>query len=139
MAIGRIANTGDSFDYVIVGSGAAGSRAGAPPDRAPGRYRVRAGDRTAGPYPYIHGPAGIIKMLFNPDFTWQFKTEPSEGNGGIPARLIDSATISSAVMGGARGPMGLVFGIALVPWTGGGLQLCRSGPTLAHRCTRSRE
>ena len=68
------ASSAENFDYVIVGSGAAGSvlahrlteRTGAtvcvleagPPDR----------------HPYIHVPGGFIKMLFNPNYTWQFKT-----------------------------------------------------------------
>ena len=35
----------------------------------------------AGPpdtHPFIHLPAGLIKILFNPKYSWQFKTEPSE-------------------------------------------------------------
>ncbi|MEJ1976030.1 MAG: FAD-binding protein, partial [Acetobacteraceae bacterium] len=81
-----MASSADSFDYVIVGAGAAGSllanrltedgvttvcvlEAG-PPDRNP----------------YIHIPAGFIKTLFDPSCTWQFKTEPTDNTAGPPHR-----------------------------------------------------
>ena len=76
---------GDAFDYVIVGSGAAGSVLAHRLTEEPGATVCVL---EAGPpdrHPYIHVPAGFIKMLFNPDFTWQFKTEPSEGSGGRPS------------------------------------------------------
>ena len=75
-------SAGDTFDYVIVGSGAAGSVLANRLTEEPG---VTVCVLEAGPpdrHPYIHVPAGFIKMLFNPDYTWQFKTEPSEGSGG---------------------------------------------------------
>jgi choline dehydrogenase len=74
MAIGRIADIGDSFDSVIVGSGAAGSVLAHHLTEHPGALETEPPDR----YLYIHELAGFIKMLFNLDFTWQFKTEPSE-------------------------------------------------------------
>ena len=76
------AGAGDTFDYVIVGSGAAGSVLAHRLTEEPGATVCVL---EAGPpdrHPFIHIPAGFIKMLFNPDFTWQFKTEPSEGSGG---------------------------------------------------------
>ncbi|MGE4044502.1 MAG: GMC family oxidoreductase [Acetobacteraceae bacterium] len=95
---------GDSFDYVIVGAGAAGSilchrltedtgtkvcvlECG-PPDR----------------HPFIHIPAGFIKMLFNPDFTWQFQTEPGEGTNGrrIP-------TTQGRTLGGSSSINGMIY------------------------------
>ena len=78
MAIGGIANTGDSFDYVIVGSGAAGSVLAHRLTEHPGATVCVLETGPPDRHPYIHVPAGFIKMLFNPDFTWQFKTEPSE-------------------------------------------------------------
>ncbi len=94
----------DSFDYVIVGGGSAGSllsnrltedgvttvcvlEAG-PPDRNP----------------YIHIPAGFIKTLFDPAYTWQFKTEPTERTGG---RAI--ATTQGRTLGGSSSVNGMIW------------------------------
>src|ERR1700748_639679 len=99
-----MANNADSFDYVIVGAGAAGSllanrltedgvttvcvlEAG-PPDRNP----------------YIHIPAGFIKTLFDPSCTWQFKTEPTENTGG---RRI--ATTQGRTLGGSSSVNGMIY------------------------------
>jgi choline dehydrogenase len=84
MATSEHARADGAFDYVIVGSGAAGSVLAHRLTEDPGATVCVL---EAGPpdrHPYIHVPAGFIKMLFNPDFTWQFKTEPSEGSGGRP-------------------------------------------------------
>ena len=70
------------FDYVIVGAGAAGCLLA---------HRLAADGRTtvcvleAGPpdrNPWIHIPAGFIKVGYDPKYTWQFTTEPSEGSAG---------------------------------------------------------
>ena len=95
---------GDEFDYVIVGSGAAGSVLA-------NRLTEDAGARVcvleAGPpdrHPFIHVPGGFIKMLFNPDYTWQFKTEPGEGTAGrrIP-------TTQGRTLGGSSSINGMVY------------------------------
>ena len=93
-----------TFDYVIVGAGAAGSvlanrltedgtstvcvlEAG-PPDRNP----------------YIHIPAGFIKTLFDPACTWQFRTEPTARTGG---RAI--ATTQGRTLGGSSSINGMIY------------------------------
>ena len=94
----------DMFDYVIVGSGAAGSVLAHRLTEEPGATVCVL---EAGPpdrHPYIHVPAGFIKMLFNPDFTWQFKTEPSEGSGG---RAIP--TTQGRTLGGSSSINGMVY------------------------------
>jgi choline dehydrogenase len=95
---------GDFFDYVIVGSGAAGSVLAHRLTETPGATVCVL---EAGPpdrHPYIHVPAGFIKMLFNPDFTWQFKTEPSEGSGG---RAIP--TTQGRTLGGSSSINGMIY------------------------------
>ncbi len=95
---------GDTFDYVIVGSGAAGSVLANRLTEQPG---VTVCVLEAGPpdrHPYIHVPAGFIKMLFNPDYTWQFKTEPSEGSGGRPI-----PTTQGRTLGGSSSINGMVY------------------------------
>src|SRR6201998_2414636 len=104
MALQPDGHAGATFDYVIVGSGAAGSVLSArliedpnvtvcvlecgPPDR---------------PH-YIHVPGGFIKMLFNPGYTWQFKTEPGEAIGGrqIP-------TTQGRTLGGSSSINGMIY------------------------------
>ena len=104
MATQEAASAGDAFDYVIVGSGAAGSVLANRLTEEPGATVCVL---EAGPpdrHPYIHVPAGFIKMLFNPDFTWQFKTEPSEGSGGrqIP-------TTQGRTLGGSSSINGMIY------------------------------
>jgi len=94
----------DEFDYVIVGSGAAGSVLANRLTEDPG---VRVCVLEAGPpdrHPYIHVPGGFIKMLFNPDYTWQFTTEPGEGTAGrrIP-------TTQGRTIGGSSSINGMVY------------------------------
>ena len=100
----RARRRGDAFDYVIVGSGAAGSVLAHRLTEEPGATVCVL---EAGPpdrHPYIHVPAGFIKMLFNPDFTWQFKTEPSEGSGGRPI-----PTTQGRTLGGSSSINGMIY------------------------------
>ena len=71
-----------AFDYVIVGAGAAGCLL-AHRLCEDGRYTVCVLE--AGPAdlnPYIHIPAGFIKVGHDPRYTWDFSTEPSAGSAG---------------------------------------------------------
>ena len=94
----------DTFDYVIVGSGAAGSVLC---NRLTEDPNVTVCVLESGPpdwHPYIHIPAGFIKMLFNPTYTWQFQTEPGEGINGrsIP-------TTQGRTLGGSSSINGMVY------------------------------
>jgi choline dehydrogenase len=98
------ATAADTFDYVIVGAGAAGSVLAA-------RLTEDAGTTVcvleAGPpdrNPWIHIPAGFIKTLVDPSCTWQFKTEPTANTGG---RRI--STTQGRTLGGSSSINGMVY------------------------------
>lgn len=96
--------TTNSFDYVIVGAGAAGSVLANRLTETPG---VSVCVLEAGPpdrNPWIHIPAGFTKTLFDPGFTWQFKTEPTALTGG---RGI--ATTQGRTLGGSSSVNGMVY------------------------------
>jgi choline dehydrogenase len=99
-----MAGNADTFDYVIVGSGAAGSvlcnRLTEDPNITVCVLESGPPDR----HPYIHIPAGFIKMLFNPAYTWQFQTEPGDGINGrrIP-------TTQGRTLGGSSSINGMIY------------------------------
>jgi choline dehydrogenase len=101
----RTASTAaDSFDYVIVGSGAAGSLLA---NRLSEDGRSTVCLLEAGPrdwHPYFHIPVGFIKLLFDPAWTWPFSTEPTEQTAGrrIPIP-------QGRALGGSTSINGLVF------------------------------
>jgi choline dehydrogenase len=98
------AASNDSFDYVIVGAGAAGCVLANRLSEDPG---VTVCVLEAGPpdrNPFIHIPAGFIKTLVDPSCTWQFKTEPTANTGG---RRI--ATTQGRTLGGSSSINGMVW------------------------------
>jgi choline dehydrogenase len=99
-----MAADGDSFDYVIIGAGAAGSVLAArlAEDRGVTVCVLEAGppDRN----PYIHVPAGFIRTIFDPSVTWQFRTEPT---GMTAGRRI--ATTQGRTLGGSSSINGMIW------------------------------
>ena len=96
--------TGDMFDYVIVGAGAAGSVLA---NRLTDDPAVTVCVLEAGPpdrNPWIHIPAGFTKTLFDPSCTWQFKTEPAANTAG---RAI--ATTQGRTLGGSSSINGMIY------------------------------
>ena len=72
----------DTFDYVIVGAGTAGCILA---NRLSADAGVTVCVLEAGPrdwHPYIHIPAGFIKLFHQPKLNWLYTQEPSEWTGG---------------------------------------------------------
>src|ERR1041384_7870277 len=72
----------DTFDYVIVGAGTAGCVLA---NRLSQDTNVTVCVLEAGPrdwHPYIHIPAGFIKLFYMPKLNWLYTQEPSERTGG---------------------------------------------------------
>jgi choline dehydrogenase len=94
----------DVFDYVIVGSGAAGSLLAARLGEDPA---VRICVLEAGPtdwHPWLHVPAGYIKKLFDPGYTFPYASEPTEHTRGRAIPVPQGRTL-----GGSTSINGLVY------------------------------
>src|SRR3954452_182110 len=91
-------------DYVIVGAGSAGCVLANQLSEDPGAkvILIEAGgsDRS----PYIHIPAGFMKLLDHPTFTWGFHAEPDPGTAG---RAI--LYPRGKVLGGSSSINGLIY------------------------------
>jgi choline dehydrogenase len=94
----------DSFDYIVVGAGSAGSVI-ANRLSADGKSNILVLE-AGGPdrNPFLHIPAGYVKTLTNSQLTWPFESEPSLGTGG---RAI--ALPQGRVYGGSSSLNGLVY------------------------------
>lgn len=96
--------TPEVFDYVIVGAGAAGAILAhrLSEDRQSSVCLLEAGPSDW--HPWLHIPAGFIKVLFNSDFTWQFSSEPHAQTLGRRVPLPQGR-----VLGGSSSVNGLVY------------------------------
>jgi len=70
----------DTFDYVIVGAGSAGCVLANRLSEDATVCVLEAGPRDW--HPYIHIPAGFIKLFHQPGLNWLYTQEPSEWTGG---------------------------------------------------------
>lgn len=94
----------ETFDYVIVGGGAAGAILASrlTEDGKSTVCLLEAGPRDWNPF--IHIPAGYIKVLFNPAYTWQFASEATAQTNGRRIALPQGRTL-----GGSTSINGLVY------------------------------
>ena len=94
----------ETFDYVIVGAGTAGSVLARRLTEQDGVtvcvLEAGAGDR----HPYLHVPAGFIKVVFDPRFTWRFATEPGDAINGRRINIPQGK-----VVGGSSSVNGMIF------------------------------
>ena len=94
----------DTFDYVIVGSGPAGSLLAKRLSEG-GAATVcvlEAGPRDTSRYVRI--PAGFVKLLYNPALLWQYQSEPSPATAGREIRMVQGR-----IVGGSSSLNGLVY------------------------------
>ncbi|MEN5180083.1 GMC family oxidoreductase N-terminal domain-containing protein [Comamonas testosteroni] len=98
------AGDSEAFDYVVVGSGAAGAIVAArlSEDSGVSVCVLEAGG--ADWHPYLKLPAGFIKVIFNPERAWQFSSEPSARTAGRRIPLPQGKTL-----GGSTSINGLVY------------------------------
>jgi choline dehydrogenase len=91
-------------DYVIIGAGSAGCVLANRLSEDPGTkvVLIEAGGRDWSPY--IHVPAGFMKMLDHPRLTWGFRAEPDPGTAG---RAI--LYPRGKVLGGSSSINGLIY------------------------------
>lgn len=94
----------DTFDYVIVGGGSAGSVLAA---RLSQSNNATVCLLEAGPSdsnPLIHIPAGFVNVIFDPNLTWSFATDanPATGIRSVPM-------IQGKVLGGGGSINGMVY------------------------------
>ena len=77
-----MAGATQEFDYVVVGSGSAGSvlTHRLVEAQSPTVCVLEAGGKDYNPF--IHIPAGFMKTLVDPKVNWLYETEPSEGTAG---------------------------------------------------------
>jgi choline dehydrogenase len=94
----------DSFDYVIVGAGTAGSLVAARLAETPG---VSICLLEAGPSDtnrFIGIPAGFLKVIFDPKLTWGFSADPGPA---INDRVIPA--LQGRVVGGSAAINGMIY------------------------------
>ena len=94
----------DNFDYVVVGSGPAGSLLA---DRLTENNDATVCVLEAGPMDtnrYVRIPAGFVKMLHDPTLLWQFNSVPSAATAGREIKIPQGR-----IVGGSSSLNGLVY------------------------------
>ncbi|MGN6142610.1 MAG: GMC family oxidoreductase [Mesorhizobium sp.] len=90
-------------DFVVIGAGSAGCVVAA--RLAEAGYRIcllEAGRRDS--HPFIHIPAGVGHLLYDPRYNWMYASEPEEGTYGRPIH-----TPRGKVLGGSSSINGMLY------------------------------
>jgi choline dehydrogenase len=93
-----------SFDYVIVGAGAAGALLAARLSEDPKVSVCVLESGRPDTSPWLRIPAGFIKVIGNPKWTWQFSAEPTERTAGRRIALPQGRTL-----GGTMSINGMIY------------------------------
>jgi len=93
----------DLFDYVIVGGGSSGSIVASRLAESGHTVCLLEAGRSDSS-PFVQVPAGFLKVIYDPKYTWGFNTEPVPGANG---RTI--AMIQGKVLGGGGSVNGMAY------------------------------
>ena len=94
----------DTFDYIVVGSGPAGSLLA---NRLTEDQDATVCILEAGPADtsrYVRIPAGFVKLLYNPALLWDYPSEPDPATHGRNIRMVQGR-----IVGGSSSLNGLVY------------------------------
>ena len=99
-----MADSGDTYDYIIVGAGSAGCVLANRLTEDPGTrvLLLEAGGKDSNMW--IHIPVGYVKTLDMPGLNWRFETEPEEGTYNRPIPIP-----RGRVLGGSSSINGMVY------------------------------
>jgi len=95
--------TTETFDYIVVGAGSAGSVL-ANRLSASGEYRVLVLEAGRESHPWSRIPVGFAKLIDNPAANWLYSSEPEESTGGRRVPIP-----RGKLLGGSSSINGMVF------------------------------
>ena len=77
-----MAESGDTFDYIVVGAGSAGCPVAARLSEDPRTSVLLLEAGGSDSHPFIRMPLGFLRAMTKPQFNWTYMTEPEPNLGG---------------------------------------------------------